>query len=246
LQYVIRPLGTWTDPVTDKRHGSHLFRVTWDRTLRDLDYELRYLDATNVVFQIDVTEGDIRLDGMLRSNAKVGFPGVKIAFDSKFGPLTYATDAYEQQYGYSKHNGWQANIRAVALGLEALRAVDRYGITRRGEQYVGWKALPSGLAVGQDSHMTRDTAISVIVYEALEPVAGWRDITDDTIGPEATHRLKLVEAWKARQVGADDRKALVKKARANAHPDRNHSERGRWNAVESALIVLRNSGDLDA
>jgi hypothetical protein len=39
---------------------------------------------------------------------------------------------------------WQENIRAIALGLEALRKVDRYGITSRGEQYTGWKALPSG------------------------------------------------------------------------------------------------------
>lgn len=29
-------------------------------------------------------------------------------------------------------------------GLEALRAVDRHGITRRGEQYAGFKALPPG------------------------------------------------------------------------------------------------------
>ena len=38
---------------------------------------------------------------------------------------------------------WQANTRAIALALEALRAVDRYGVTRRGEQYVGWQALPA-------------------------------------------------------------------------------------------------------
>jgi hypothetical protein len=80
---------------------------------------------------------------MLRSNAKVGFPGVRVAFESKHGPLTYATDKYDQVY-YSDTPGWQANIRAIALGLEALRAVDRHGITRRGEQYTGWKALPAG------------------------------------------------------------------------------------------------------
>lgn len=37
--------------------------------------------------------------------------------------------------------GWQANARAIALGLNALRAVDRYGITRTGEQYRGWAQI---------------------------------------------------------------------------------------------------------
>lgn len=29
----------------------------------------------------------------------------------------------------------QDNLRVIALALEALRMVDRYGVTRRGEQY---------------------------------------------------------------------------------------------------------------
>jgi hypothetical protein len=52
--------------------------------------------------------------------------------------LIYATDACEL---------WQHNVRSIALGLEALRAVDRYGITRRGEQYAGFRAaLTAGSA----------------------------------------------------------------------------------------------------
>jgi len=34
-------------------------------------------------------------------------------------------------------------MRAIALSLQALRAVDRYGVARRAEQYRGWKQLPS-------------------------------------------------------------------------------------------------------
>jgi len=42
---------------------------------------------------------------------------------------------------------WRHNVRSIALGLEALRAVDRYGISRRGEQYAGFRAaLASGAA----------------------------------------------------------------------------------------------------
>lgn len=138
MRYEIRPLGHWRDPVTLDRKNPYVFRAPWQSTLDLLGYETEQLGAALVVLQVDVAEGDIRRrDGMLRANARVGHPGVVISFDSRQGPLRYATDAY---------SGWQANVRAIALGLQALRAVDRYGISRRGEQYIGWKALPARAA----------------------------------------------------------------------------------------------------
>lgn len=53
-------------------------------------------------------------------------------------------------------NDWQANLRGIALGLEAQRKLERYGITSRGEQYTGWKALGSGREMG--AGMTREEA----------------------------------------------------------------------------------------
>lgn len=87
------------------------------------------------MIQLALDETDIRLDGWPRGNATPRHHGVILAFESKHGPLKYATARYYP---------WQANLRAIALGLEALRAVDRYGVTKRGEQYAGWKALPAG------------------------------------------------------------------------------------------------------
>lgn len=143
MRYEIRPLGTWTDPVTKNRASSSRFRASWQSTLDLLARETEMLGAPLVVMQIDVTEGDLRRDGMLRAGAKVNFPGVRVSFDSKHGPLTYATDAYDRQYS-GDMPGWQANVRALALALEALRAVDRYGVTKRGEQYCGWLAIEAG------------------------------------------------------------------------------------------------------
>lgn len=215
MRYTIRPLGAWTLPVTESRQSSGVFRASWDRTLRDLDYELNELGASGVVFQIDVQEGDVRLDGMLRNNAKVSFPGVKVSFESKFGPLTYATDAYEQRWS-GDMPGWQANIRAIALGLKALRAVDRYGITKRGEQYVGWKALPpGGTAVGSASHMMPSLARDIIRTEA---------------GLDG-----------APLTGSDELAQAIRMAKARSHPDRHHGDRSRWDAVEQAALVLQRS-----
>ena len=144
-RYRIRPLGAWTDPVTGDRKSSGVFQASWDDTLAFLRDEVIKLDGQfPIVIQIDVTEIDVRQDGMLRSRAQVGpHPGVIVSFQSRFGPLRYATDAYEQRW-HGALLGWQANVRAIALALEALRAVDRYGVSKRGQQYTGWKALPAG------------------------------------------------------------------------------------------------------
>lgn len=159
MKYTVRPISDRT-PFTGK-HKPNPFRATWSDTLQLLDTELTYLNATDVVFEVDVAgEDQIRLDGMLRANAKVTSPAVRLAFDSTYGPLTYATDRFRGQY-YNDPPDWQINLRAIALGLEALRKVDRYGITKRGEQYTGWKALPAGRAMPA-SHMTADEAGSLL------------------------------------------------------------------------------------
>lgn len=111
------------------------FRTGWSGTLRLLERELDKLGAHEVVIELALTETEIRLDGRPRAGARPSHPGVVISFDSNHGPLRYGTDAFPD---------WQANVRAVALGLEALRKVERYGIGRRGEQYQGWRQLEAG------------------------------------------------------------------------------------------------------
>ena len=137
MRYEVRPLGAWTDPETRPREP-HAFRATWQSTLDLLARETAYLGTRLVVIQLDETEGEIRLDGMIRAGAKVGHPGAVVSFESKFGPLRYAADTYRGRYDMP---GWQANVRAVALSLEALRSVDRWGVSKRGEQYRGWTPI---------------------------------------------------------------------------------------------------------
>lgn len=159
MRYEIRPLGPWVGPVNRNPASAYRFRAPWKSTLELLGRETELLGARLVVLRIDVVDGDIRLDGMLRANARVRFQGVQISFDSRYGPLTYATDAYDY---------WQANVRAIALALEALRAVDRYGVTRRGEQYTGWAALPVGSPAGQ---MSADDAARLLAGYAEDVTA---------------------------------------------------------------------------
>ncbi|MCW2904123.1 MAG: heat shock protein DnaJ protein [Streptosporangiaceae bacterium] len=216
MKYEIRPLVAWTDPETHVRRGAHLFRASWDDTLALLSYEIEQLGGEDpAVFQIDVQEADLRRDGMLRTHAKVGHPGVVVSFVSRFGPLRYATDAYERQYGYGLQS-WQANIRAIALALEALRAVDRYGVSKRGEQYTGWKALPAG---GNVTFPSAD--------EALRWMQRAANARDDVLAPGHTIRPSDLYRTLARRL----------------HPDAG-GDKGDWDRLQSAKLLLTQAGML--
>jgi hypothetical protein len=140
-------LPVWPEP-SDRQQSR--FTASWPDTLELLDRELTFLGAEEVLIQAGFMEGAIRLDGYPRADAKTHHPGVILSFDSKHGLLRYGTDRFDDSRswrsgrGYIAVPGYQANIRAIALSLEALRTVDRYGVTKRGEQYAGWRALPAG------------------------------------------------------------------------------------------------------
>lgn len=129
-----KPLDTWPGEFTSRRKRS-AFQAGFGTTLDLLDRELRQLNARDIVIEMDVPAGDMRVDGtgpLARAKCP---PPLKISFTSKHGPLVYATDRFD---------AWQDNLRAIALGLEALRKVDRYGISNSGEQYAGWAQLEAG------------------------------------------------------------------------------------------------------
>lgn len=163
MRVQFRPLPIWPHEHTRPRRSRYTFKAAWSDTLSLLDRELQHLGAEAVVIQADFAEADIRLDGMPRANARVpSHPGVIVSFESKVGPLQYATDA---------HEWWQHNVRAIALGLEALRKVDRYGITRNHEQYTGWKQLTAG-----DGSPTSAEQARLLLQE----LTGWADVDPST------------------------------------------------------------------
>lgn len=198
--YIVRPISDRTR-FTGK-HQRSSFDTPWSATEELLIREVRHLGGKNLVVEADFREGDLRLDGRPYANARPATPAVRIAFESVHGPLTYATDRFST---------WQDNVRAIALGLEALRKVDRYGITKRGEQYTGWKALPSGSGA-EASHMTTDEAWAILGSFGDVPISDQRE--------------------------AGDPRRQLRRARAFAHPDRHNGDRKLWDQVERAASVL--------
>jgi hypothetical protein len=141
VDFTFRPLTTWPGaPTPPAERRLSPFRAGYSHTLILLRHELEQLDARGpVVVELAVGEDDIRRDGLPRVHARPAHPGVVVSFTSRWGPMRVATDRFD---------AWQDNLRAIALGLESLRRVDRYGISRSGEQYTGWRQLEAGNGSG--------------------------------------------------------------------------------------------------
>ncbi len=115
------------------------FRATWGDTVSLLARELRAIGAQRTVLEVDLAERDFRLDGLPRADRRAYTPGIRISFTA-----TRVPGKPNLRYEVGRFDDWQDNVRTVALALEALRKVDRYGVTKRGEQYAEWKAPPMG------------------------------------------------------------------------------------------------------
>lgn len=129
-------------------YRSSQFRGSWSSTVELLERELRAVGARRAILEVALSERDFRVDGLPRANARAYSPAVRLSFEA-----SRVTGQPSLRYEVGTYDDWQDNVRAIAKGLEALRAVDRYGVTKRGEQYAGWKQLPAG--VGGDGDPAR-------------------------------------------------------------------------------------------
>jgi hypothetical protein len=141
--YTVRPIGgIWpgrrTLAVNRKRSP---FKAIYTRIISDLARELKLLRAREVVFRLEVSEYGIRQDGQLRSDARIGDPGIIVEFNAD-----KIAGSPRLRYKCDRYKTWQDNLCAIARALEALRLVDRYEVTTAGEQYSGFKALAAGSA----------------------------------------------------------------------------------------------------
>ena len=182
MDWRVVPIERWPGPMTEERRH-HPFRkqsstytwtesgVDWNATMFLLDTELWHLDAENVVLQMAVTDRDIRNDGWIRAQAKPEHPGVILSFESKHGPLSYPCDTFTE---------WKGNLRAIAKGLEDLRRLERYGITKTGQQYTGWKQIPATTsAETPESVLARVSGLSLKDVQA-DPKAAYRQAAKRT------------------------------------------------------------------
>lgn len=166
----VGPIREWPGTMTTERRMAP-FSATLSNTLGILNREVYNLADTTTQRQsaevlVAIPAGAFRLDGRPYANAKAEHPGVIFSMTSRHGQLSYPCDTFTT---------WQDNLRAIALALEALRKVDRYGVTRHGEQYRGFLALeatvaPVGFTTASDalSFLRELTGVAADIYEPPE------------------------------------------------------------------------------
>lgn len=206
----VGPIREWPGGLTrESERRASPFRSTLSSTLKMLDKELYELVDTRAQQEsaellLAIPAGAFRLDGRPRADARAEHPGVIVSTDSRHGHLSYPCDTFTT---------WQDNLRAIALALEALRKVDRYGVTKRGEQYRGFLAIestatPAGFA-------TADAALAWLIdFAAWVPTFPGGDVAP---------------------------RAVLRKAQALAHPDMG-GDAAAFQRVSLAEAKLREEG----
>jgi hypothetical protein len=132
------------------------FRSSVNDTWKLLEFELRKLQAGNIIVEAGFTLQQLRNDGWPHAGATPKHAGVALYFDSPEGPLRFPCGTYKS---------WQANLHAIALTLEKLRAIDRYGVTLTHQQYAGFKMLPA-----PDGRSLARHAATIVASLAVRPV----------------------------------------------------------------------------
>jgi hypothetical protein len=111
------------------------FDSTWSQTLQLLEREIEAVGGRDPLIGIVADKSQFTLAGTLRADFKVRHRGAEVSFTRDGRRLTFHTSAF----GHLADN-----LRAIALGLESLRRVERYGITDTGQQYAGFAAIEAG------------------------------------------------------------------------------------------------------
>lgn len=194
LEFSFRPIRQWPrQPTPAGKRKAATFRAGYVATLDLLERELSHLKARDIVFEADCDSSDIRNDGRLRSSAKLRGPGIVLSFESSQGPMRFPCDRFLE---------WGDNLRAIALTLEHLRAVDRYGVTQHAEQYKGWTAL-------EDKRTVQMNPYEAAVWMASKA----RDVLGDS-QVVADHILRIQDVFHP----------IRKKLAVALHPDRRGSD----------------------
>lgn len=212
---IFRTIAAWPathPPTREVWRDRGQFKVSLTRAIYDLAEELRLIGAKDAICEVDVDERSLRRDGGLSSSAVARTPGVILRYtDREGGAVTMPSDGYRTM---------TANIRGLSLTLAALRAVDRYHVTRSGEQYRGFTALPPGAVDGAMSLR----AACVFLARASGPA------------PQVVYTPDVI----ARDVEMATR--AVRGARARHHPDAGGSDDAFHRVQEAARVMSEHFG----
>jgi hypothetical protein len=131
------PIGWKRTPPSARRDGRFKHGGQWITVIaatERLEAELDRLKAAAATLSTNVS---LRLDGRPRSDIRPTDPGVAIYFSFRGKATVLACDTYRDV---------AQNIAALAAHLDALRAIERYGVGTIEQALAGYRALPADTA----------------------------------------------------------------------------------------------------
>lgn len=159
------------------------FKGSYGSTINLLEKELRQVSAEAAVVQIALQEKQFRRDGRPFADAEPEHPGAIVSFHKWVKNAAGQRVRVPLSFPADRFTTWEANLRAVAIALEDLRRIDRYGVTQNSEQYLGFKALPPPGPAHADIQTVEDAAEFVgrsadvipSLLLAAASIGSWRD-----------------------------------------------------------------------
>lgn len=166
LRFVPLELALFPGGARKTRRNSTVFKSTYTKTLDRLEDELRHLKAADILIQAGFGRADIRNDGWPRVGIRASHPAVVLSFRSAKRDYSFPCDTFTT---------FEHNLHAIAFTLEALRAVNRYGVTRGHEQYTGFAQIeaPKKWTVDDAAHFLA-VKIGATAQEVVEDAEDYR------------------------------------------------------------------------
>lgn len=181
------PMGWTRKQYNQRKIGRFKSEGRWisvEVATRRLERELDKLGARNTTLSTNIS---LRLDGRPRSDEKPADPGAAIYFSYKGRATVLACDTYHDVGD---------NIAALAAHLEAIRAIERYGVGTIEQALAGYKALPADTAADWRRAM----------FEAPFPPAYTVDLVNERY-------RELARRYHPDHGGSEDRMAWLNRAR---------------------------------
>ena len=194
LNIQIRPITKWPGKENPDPRWSP-FRSTYKQTLSLLEDELYKCQArfSSLVIEMWGDPRNVRLDGNMRKDAKPFKPGVILRFiretNVRRNPAEagkWICDPQNVSYPCDAFLSWEENLRAIALSMQSLRRVERYGVFKY-DEIISRLALPS--AEGKVS--TRESAAAFLATHsgvAMEEIL-FSDTARSTAYRKAAYKL---------------------------------------------------------
>ena len=194
LNIQIRPITKWPGKENLGPTNSP-FRSTYKQTLSMLEDELYKCQArfASLVIEMWIDAKNIRVDGNLRKDARPFKPGIILRFVRETNvrrnpadPGKWICDPQNVSYPCDAFVTWEENLRAIALSMNSLRRVERYGVFKY-DEIISRLALPS--AEGKVS--TRESAAAFMAQHsgvAMKEIL-FSDTARSTAYRKAAHAL---------------------------------------------------------